>query len=52
MDKARKEFAGLRDNEFLYVWLYELLLGPYKGIRGGGGVKRVIMKHEKVSRWF
>jgi len=38
--KAKKDFEGLRDKELVYVLLYELLLGPYKSIRGGGGVKR------------
>ncbi|GMH71005.1 hypothetical protein TL16_g05544 [Triparma laevis f. inornata] len=40
----------IRDRALGYVLLYELLLGPYKSIRGGGGVKRSIMKYEKILR--
>ncbi len=43
MDKARN--PGL-----VYVLLYELLWGPYKSIRGGGKLKRVIMKQEKALK--
>lgn len=31
----------------VYVLLYELLFGKYHGIRGGGKIKRCIMKFEK-----
>jgi putative methyltransferase len=43
MDKARN--PGM-----MYVLLYELLWGPYKGIRGGGKLKRVIMKQENALK--
>ena len=43
MDKAR--IPGM-----VYVLLYELLFGPYGNIRGGGKLKRMIMKHEKSLR--
>lgn len=43
MDKARN--TGL-----VYVLLYELLFGPYGNIRGGGKLKRSIIKHEKALR--
>jgi putative methyltransferase len=40
MDKARS--SGL-----VYVLLFELLFGKYRSIRGGGKIKRCIMKFEK-----
>eukprot|EP00970_Alexandrium_tamarense_P006410 scaffold1099_cov194-Alexandrium_tamarense.AAC.6 len=34
----------------LYVMIYELLFGKYKSIRGGGRLKRMIIKHENALR--
>lgn len=34
----------------MYVMLYELLFGKYKSIRGGGRLKRMIVKHERGLR--
>jgi putative methyltransferase len=34
----------------MYVMLYELLFGKYKSIRGGGRLKRMIVKHERELR--
>ena len=34
----------------LFVLLYEVLLGPNQSIRGGGSLKRLIMKHETQLR--
>jgi len=39
-----------RNESLLYVLLYELLLGPNQKIRGGGALKRQIMKNEKQLR--
>lgn len=36
-----------KDVSLVYVLLYELLFGKYHGIRGGGKIKRCIMKFEK-----
>ncbi len=44
------DFDSVRNKGLLYVMLYELLLGPYKSIRGGGKIKRMIVKHEKQLR--
>ena len=35
---------NIRDRALGYVLIYELLLGPNKSIRGGGGVKRSVVK--------
>jgi 25S rRNA (cytosine2278-C5)-methyltransferase len=35
-----------KNQGLLYVLLYELLLGPNKGIRGGGALKRTLIKHQ------
>jgi len=39
-----------RNESLLYVLIYELLMGPYQKIRGGGALKRLIMKKETVLR--
>ena len=46
----RDAFGDVRDKSLVYVLLYELLLGPYKSIRGGGAVKRKVLKHEASLR--
>lgn len=43
-------FDSVRNKGLLYVMIYELLFGPYKSIRGGGKIKRMIVKHEKELR--
>ena len=50
--KLRKaiDFDSVRSKGLLYVMLYELLFGKYKSIRGGGKIKRLIMKHESELR--
>jgi 25S rRNA (cytosine2278-C5)-methyltransferase len=40
----------VRNHGLLYVLLYELLLGPYQSIRGGGALKRLLLKHETSLR--
>lgn len=40
----------IQNEGLFYVLLYELLLGPNKAIRGGGALKRQIVKHEAVLR--
>ena len=48
-NKLRKavQFDDTRSKGLLYVLLFELLFGKYKSIRGGGKLKRNIIKHEK-----
>mmetsp|Transcript_15210 Transcript_15210/g.17708 ORF Transcript_15210/g.17708 Transcript_15210/m.17708 type:complete len:630 (+) Transcript_15210:144-2033(+) len=41
------QFDKARNRGMVYVLLYELLFGKYKSIRGGGMLKRCIMKFEK-----
>ncbi len=41
------EMDKVRNQGLVYVLLYELLFGKYRSIRGGGKVKRSIMKFEK-----
>ncbi|KAL9179864.1 hypothetical protein ACHAXT_007834 [Thalassiosira profunda] len=50
--KLRKAvgFDGVRNKGLMYIMLYELLFGKYKRIRGGGKLKRMIVKHEKELR--
>lgn len=43
-------FDSVRNKGLLYVMIYELLFGKYKSIRGGGKIKRMIVKHEKELR--
>ncbi|KAL7440993.1 hypothetical protein ACHAXH_007962 [Discostella pseudostelligera] len=43
-------FDSVRNKGLLYVMLYELLFGKYKSIRGGGKIKRLLVKHEKQLR--
>ena len=43
-------FDTVRNKGLLYVMLYELLFGPYKSIRGGGKIKRMIIKYENELR--
>jgi putative methyltransferase len=51
-DNLRKSigFDSVRNKGLLYVMIYELLFGKYKSIRGGGKIKRMIVKHEKELR--
>lgn len=48
-NKLRKavQFDDTRSKGLLYVLLFELLFGKYKSIRGGGKLKRNVVKHEK-----
>jgi len=48
-NKLRKavQFDDTRSKGLLYVLLFELLFGKYKSIRGGGKLKRNVIKHEK-----
>eukprot|EP00579_Thalassiosira_antarctica_P011143 CAMPEP_0201917554 /NCGR_PEP_ID=MMETSP0903-20130614/6921_1 /ASSEMBLY_ACC=CAM_ASM_000552 /TAXON_ID=420261 /ORGANISM="Thalassiosira antarctica, Strain CCMP982" /LENGTH=606 /DNA_ID=CAMNT_0048453635 /DNA_START=37 /DNA_END=1854 /DNA_ORIENTATION=+ len=50
--KLRKAigFDVVRNKGLLYVLIYELLFGKYKSIRGGGQIKRMIVKHETELR--
>lgn len=41
------QFNDTRSKGLLYVLLHELLFGKYKSIRGGGKLKRAVLKHEK-----
>ena len=41
------QMADVRDKSLVYILLYELLFGKFKSIRGGGKLKRNIMKFEK-----
>lgn len=41
------QMDSFRNEGLVYVLLYELLFGKYHNIRGGGKVKRSIMKFEK-----
>lgn len=43
-------FDAVRNKGLLYVMLYEILFGPYKSIRGGGKIKRMIIKYENELR--
>lgn len=43
-------FDSVRNKGLLYVMLYELLFSKYKSIRGGGKIKRMIVKQEKQLR--
>jgi len=42
--------TGAKNSGLLYVLAYELLLGPNQKIRGGGALKRKLMKKEAVFR--
>jgi len=44
------ELDNARNPGMVFVLLYELLWGPYKSIRGGGKLKRLIMKQEKALK--
>ena len=48
-DKLRRavQFDDTRSKGLLYVLLFELLFGKYKSIRGGGKLKRNVVKHAK-----
>jgi len=50
--KLRKAigFDSVRNKGLMYVMLHELLFGKYKSIRGGGKIKRMIIKQEKELR--
>lgn len=41
-------FATVRNEGLLYILLYELLLGPNKCIRGGGALKRLLVKKKSA----
>ena len=41
------QMGSFRNEGLVYVLLYELLFGKYHSIRGGGKIKRCIMKFEK-----
>jgi len=41
------QFDDTRSKGLLYVLLFELLFGKYKSIRGGGKLKRNVVKHAK-----
>jgi putative methyltransferase len=43
-------FDSIRNKGLLYIMLYELLFGPYMSIRGGGKIKRMIIKYENELR--
>lgn len=44
------EMDNARIPGMVYVLLSELLFGPYKSIRGGGKLKRLIMKQERLLK--
>jgi len=48
--RKKIDFDNIRNKGLLYVMLYELLFGKYKSIRGGGKLKRLIIKCEKELR--
>jgi putative methyltransferase len=50
--KLRKAigFDTVHNKGLMYVMLYELLFSKYKSIRGGGKLKRMIIKHETSLR--
>ncbi|KAL7541641.1 hypothetical protein ACHAXR_011076 [Thalassiosira sp. AJA248-18] len=48
--RDRIGFDSVRNKGLLYVMLYELLFGKYMKIRGGGKIKRMIVKYEKELR--
>ena len=43
---SNKKIIQAKNEGLLYVLLYELLLGPNKKIKGGGALKRQLMKHQ------
>lgn len=50
--KLRKAIGldAVHNKGLMYVMLYELLFSKYKSIRGGGKLKRMIIKHEEALR--
>ena len=44
------EMDNARNKGLVYVLLYEFLFGPYGNIRGGGKLKRMIVKNEKLLK--
>lgn len=50
--KLRKaiKFDDVHNKGLMYVMLYELLFSKYKSIRGGGRLKRMIIKYERELR--
>jgi putative methyltransferase len=50
LDALLKKIPSLeaKNKGLLYVLVYELILGPNKAIRGGGALKRLLMKHHQV----
>jgi hypothetical protein len=44
------QMRTFKNEGLVYVLIYELLFGKYKSIRGGGKIKRCIMKFEKELR--
>jgi 25S rRNA (cytosine2278-C5)-methyltransferase len=49
-ERHRDQLEGAANRGLLYVLLYELLEGPNRAIRGGGSVKRMLMKVEADLR--
>lgn len=53
LDKVRNtvlEGLSCRNEGLLYILLYEILLGPNQAIRGGGALKRQLLKKEQALR--
>ena len=51
LDQIVQEFSlEAKNRGLLYVLLYELLFGPNKSIRGGGALKRALIKKEEKLR--
>jgi putative methyltransferase len=51
LDQLLQEIKVDAKNEgLLYILLYELLLGPNKSIRGGGALKRQLLKHHETLK--
>ena len=48
LENSNSKIPEAKNQGLLYVLLYELLLGPNKKIRGGGALKRNLVKHEKA----
>ena len=44
------DFDAYKNKGLAYVMIYELLFSKYQKIRGGGKIKRMIVKHEKELR--
>ena len=44
------DFESFKNQGLAYVMIYELLFSKFQKIRGGGQIKRMIVKHEKELR--